>query len=240
LKITNTLHVGTTTLKILVIGESGAGKTSLALTIEEPILIISAESGLLPLRGKSIDVIDLAIDDEGHTVVKEKRMDRLAEAYRYVVSPEARNKYKWIFIDSLTEISQNLVEKLQVEFPERKDSFVMYGENAKKIRALIKSFRDLPWYNVVFTALSVIEKDENNHRYVGVSMVGAMADKVPAYFDEVFYLHVEKDEESGKTKRMFITEKSDRITAKDRSGTLNKYEPADLGYVYKKIKGELK
>jgi hypothetical protein len=93
---------------------------------------------------------------------------------------------------------------------------------------------------VVFTALSSVEKDENNHRYVGVSMVGAMADKVPAYFDEVFYLHVEKDEESGKTKRMFITEKSDRITAKDRSGTLNKYEPADLGHVSKKIKGELK
>lgn len=240
MKITNTLDIGINNLKILVIGESGAGKTSLALTIEEPILIISAESGLLPLRKKSMDVFDLSIDDNGAPIIKEKRYDRVKEAYVYLQTIEARNKYKWVFIDSLTEVSQNLFEMLQLEFPEKDKNWELYRENLRRIRGLIKSFRDLPWYNVVFTVLSSVEKDQDNRRFIGVSMVGAMAKSIPAYFDEVFYLHVDRDESSGVTKRMLITEMSDRITAKDRSGTLNKYEPADLGYVYKKIKGEVK
>ena len=90
---------------------------------------------------------------------------------------KCKNKYKWIFIDSLTEISQNLMEQLYLEFPERKDSLVMYGENGKRMRSLIKSFRDIPYYNVVMTALSAVDKDENNVRITGVSMVGNISEK---------------------------------------------------------------
>lgn len=239
MKINNTKNFGVNTLKFLIIGESGAGKTSLALTIDEPTIIISAEAGLLPLRGKSIDVIDITTDDAGNLLPKESRIARLGEAYKYLLTDTAREKYRWVFIDSLTEISQNLVEQLQQEFPERKDSLVLYGENAKRLRALIKSFRDLPGYNVIFTALSATEKDENNRRFTGVSVVGSMADKMPAFFDEVLYLHAEKDEETGATKRVLVTEKSDRLMAKDRSGLLSKFEPANIKQIVNKIKGEI-
>ncbi len=237
MKVTSTKNYGVDTLKFLIIGEPGSGKTTLAGTIKESTIIISAEAGLLCLRDKSTDVIDISLDDEGKAVPKDKRIARLGEAYAYLNSDAARAKYKWVFIDSLTEISQNIVEQLQVEFPDRKDSLVLYGENAKRMRSLVKSFRDLPGYGVVFTALSSVEKDENNQRYTGVNIIGKMADMLPAFFDEVFYLHSEKDEESGKTKRILVTEKSDKLMAKDRSGVLDKFEPADLGHIINKIKG---
>lgn len=240
MKISSTKNVGSGRLKILVFGEPGSGKTYLARTIKEPTLVISAEAGLLSLRDKSIDVIDITLDDNGQSIPKDKRIDRLGEVYAYLITEEAKKKYKWIFIDSLTEINQNLMEKLNVEFPDRKDTLPMYGENSKRMRSLVKSFRDLTEYNVVFTALSEIDKDENNQRFTGISLVGSFSTKISAFFDEVFYLHVHKDAETGVSTRQLITEKSDKLVAKDRSGALDPVEVADLDVIAKKINAEIK
>jgi len=231
MKISTTKNIGNTSLKVLVFGEPGAGKTTLAGTIQEPTLIISAESGLLSLAGKSIDVVDISTDDKGEVIKKEERIKRLLEVYNFIISPEARAKYKWIFLDSLTEISQNLIEQLNVEFPDRKDSLVLYGENAKRMRGLIKAFRDLPYYNVVMTALSKTDKDEAGFRYTGVNITGKIAETAPALFDEVFYLHCDAE-----GNRMLVTNKTDKIMVKDRSGKLDKVEPADLHKIALKIK----
>lgn len=230
MKISSTKTDGKHPIKMLIYGESGSGKTSLAGTIKEPVLLISAESGLLTLRDKEIDVIDISQDDNGVMIAKEKRISRLGEVYNYLLTDDARKKYKWIFIDSLTEISQNLIEQLNSEFPERKDSLVMYGENSKRMRSLIKSFRDIPYYNVAMVALSTIDKDENGIRFTTFDLVGNFAAKLPGFFDEVFYLHVDKD-----GKRALITEKSERVIAKDRSGKLGKIEAPDLSIIASKI-----
>lgn len=236
MKIFNTDQVGDSSLKILVYGESGAGKTTLAGTIKEPTLIISAEAGLLSLKGKKIDVIDLSLDDEGKVIPQENRIVRLSEVYKYLLTDEAKKKYKWIFVDSLTEISQNLMAALYKEFPERKDTLPMYGENSKRMRSIVKTFRDLPFYNVVITALSMVDKDENNQRYTGINIVGKLSDSLPAFFDEVFYLHVDKET----SERVLVTEKSDKLVCKDRSGKLDKFEKPDLSQIASKILGEKK
>jgi len=233
MKISSTNEMSIGSLKILIHGESGAGKTTLASTIKEPTLIISAEAGLLSLQGHKIDVIDISVDEKGEILPQEKRIARLGEAYTHLLTEESRKKYKWIFIDSLTEISQNLVHQLGVEFPDRKDALVLYGENSKRMKSLVKTFRDLPYYNVVFTALSQTDKDENGQRFTGVNIVGKLANDLPAYFDEVFYLHA--DRETGK--RVLVTEKTDKLAAKDRSGKLVKLEEPNLAAIAAKIKG---
>jgi hypothetical protein len=239
LKIQSSKNYSQDKLKILVYGAPGAGKTSLAKTIprDEKTLIISAEAGLLCLNDADIDVLDITQDDQGNLIPKEKRIARLGEAFQYLNTEEARGKYKWVFIDSLTEISQNLMEQLYLEFPERSQSLPMYGENSKRMRSLIKSFRDIPYYNVVMTALDNTDKDENNVRITGVSMVGAMADKVPAYFDEVFYLATIADQETGEIHRKLVTGRSDKLVAKDRSGKLDKLEAPSLAVIASKIRG---
>lgn len=230
MKITNTKSDANHPIKMLIFGPSGSGKTSLAGTIKEPTLLISAESGLLTLRDKAIDVIDISQDDNCGAIPKEKRIARLGEVYKFLESKESQTKYKWIFIDSLTELSQNMVEQLNVEFPDRSSSLVMYGENAKRMRSLVKSFRDLPSYNVVFTALSTIDKDENGSRFTTIDLIGNFASKLPGFLDEVFFLHVDKD-----GNRTLQTQPTDKIVSKDRSGVLQKFEPADLGLIAEKI-----
>lgn len=205
-----------------------------AATIPDKTLIISAEAGLLSLAAKEIDMIDISQDDDGNVLPKEKRIERLQVAYRFLLSEESREKYKWVFIDSITEISQNMVETLQKEFPDRKDSLVLYGENAKRMRALIKAFRDLPYYNIIFTALCDEDKDESGKRIKTISMVGKVAGQIAGYMDEVFYLHCEENEEGG-IERKFITQPTDRLICKDRSGKLNRFEPPDFEHIYNKI-----
>jgi len=57
--IKNTSSIHTDGVKILIFGKSGVGKTSLVGTLEGKTLVLSAESGLLVLKDKNIDVIDI-------------------------------------------------------------------------------------------------------------------------------------------------------------------------------------
>ena len=67
-------------IKVLLTGESGVGKTRSSISLKEagykPI-IISAESGVLSLRGSGLPMIDIARDDQNKEVPPEKRFDRL-------------------------------------------------------------------------------------------------------------------------------------------------------------------
>ena len=233
MQITSTKIVANQTLKFLIYGNPGVGKTTLAGTIGESTLLISAEAGLLSLAGKDIDVIDLAVDKDGKTIPKEKRLAELGKVLVFLEKPETQAKYKWIFIDSLTEISQNLVENLQLVWPDAKDGLKLWGDYAKKSRSLIKAFRDLPHYNVVFTALQTEDTDENNQRFIRADMQGKIGKQLPAYFDEVFWLHIEQ----GGTKRFLLTETREKIAAKDRSGKLLPIEAPNLNDIAAKIRG---
>jgi hypothetical protein len=234
MKVSNTSEINSTFIKMLVFAPSGAGKTSLAKTVTNPkdILVISAESGLLSLAGSGIDFVDITRDDKDLPISPEERIKKLKSVYDFLA---LGTSYKWVMLDSITEISQIMVTALQKEFPDRKDSLVLWSENAKRMRAVIKNFRDLPKYNVVMTSLVDIDKDENNKRFTVPDVAGGLKREIQAFFDEVFYLH---SDENGV--RNFVTYQTPTMNCKDRSGKLDKMEPASLDVVYKKIKGDQK
>lgn len=239
MEIKSTKSFGVNSLKIIVYGPPGVGKTTLAATTKEPTLILSAEGGLLSLTDHDVDFIDLTTNDKGQLLDKADRMDRLRDAYDFVQSDEAKKKYKWLFVDSLTEISQIVIEKYQKIFPERKDALVMWGEYAKEMRSLIKAFRDIPNYNVVFTALAKTDKDDGGRRFQSIDVSGAIASQAPAYFDEMFYYYAFEDSD-GNIQRTLVTQPSDKVSAKDRSGKLSQNEKPNLGDIAQKIKGRKK
>jgi phage nucleotide-binding protein len=227
MKILNTKDLENHYVKTLVYGESGAGKTTLAGTLDTKTIVISAESGLLSVAGKDIDYIDLQTDDKGQAITDPQlRLARLAEIFKWL---QAGTNYKNVFLDSLTEISEIMVSSLNKEFPDRKDSLVLYGENAKRMRGVIKSFRDLQ-YNVYMTCVAKPEKDESGRRFHGFQITGKIGATLPQYFDQVYYLRSDAE-----GKRMIMTRKTDVIVGKDRSNKLGAEEPADLGAIYKKI-----
>jgi len=226
-KITSTSDQQHHRIKAIISGESGAGKTMTASTLDGRTLIISSESGTLSLAGRDIAMIDISRDDEGKVIDDPKlRIARLSETFAML---KAGTPYQNVFLDSLTEINELIVTALNKEFPDRKDSLVLWGENSKRMTSIIKSFRDLP-YNVFMTCLSKTDKDEHGGRFQGLSLSGKIADTAPQYFDLVLYLSVDAE-----GKRAFVTSRTPKILAKDRSGKLAPFEPADLGAIVRKI-----
>lgn len=247
MKTENTLSVESPAIKIVVAAEAGNGKTTLAKTLGEPVLVISAEAGLLSLRGSNIEYLELQTRIDEKTglkveVPKAERIARLLEIFHFVQQPETRARFKWLFIDSLTEVNQNMLEFLetQEDFQGPKNTIKKFGELASRMRGLCKAFRDLPHYSIVFSALVKEDTNEDNKTVVKIDMTGKFAAQLPALFDEIFYLGVMSDVgEDGRNQRQILTQKTDRFSfPKDRSGRLARTEPADLAVIVKKIRTE--
>lgn len=223
MEITNTQGLHSSQVKMLVYGQSGIGKTSLMGTLEpSETLIISAESGLLCLADKAIDVIEV------------KSYEAVRAAFAYLSKGEDEGKYKYVAIDSLTEISDMLVKHLKAKDEYRNPSNVlkMWGEFSESIVGLIKAFRDLPRH-VVFSALS----DDVNDGGIITKLPlisGNKAQKLlSSFFDEVFYLSINQDNE-----REIFTQPTHHFIAKDRSGKLAPTEAPNLMQIIAKIQGK--
>lgn len=213
-------------LKILVYGESGAGKTTLCGTLDEKTtLFISAENGLLCLRGKNFLVATV-----------ENYADVVA-VYNAVLSDAQFAAYTNIVLDSISDIAEKLLVESKAKMKDPRQAF---GDVQEKIIGICRAFRDLPGRNVIITAKAEYIKDElTGSLIVGPSLPGQkLGPQLPYLFDEVFYLLVqETTDATGKKehKRWLQTGRDNKYVAKDRSGTLDFWDVADLPALFQKI-----
>ena len=207
----------------LITGVSGAGKTTLAGTIEGKTLIISAEAGLLSLQDKGIDFIEI----EGSDLEKWQQ-------FKEALSFAAKSDYDNIFIDSLSEVSDIIVSYAESEFPDAKNTMQKWGLYTATMKRFIRYVRDIQ-KNVFITTLQKTDKDEVGKRYYAPDVSGKMAEKMPAFFDLVLNIKViQKDDEDIRVIQTFT---DSGIVCKDRSGKLSRYEKPDLSLILKKIGG---
>jgi len=213
---------------ILIYGPSGIGKTSLAATLSGNTLLLDAEAGVSSIRkaSNSIDVISLATDDKGILLDEEARFERFKTFCEFIEQDTTKKTYQNIFIDSLTEVSQNIMK----HFESRYDGFKMWGEYASAMVDLLKFFRDIGHYRVIFTALETSTETDGTIIY-SPNVGGKKAkEALLPVFDEVFRMIV--DEEKN---RFFVTQPTAKTLAKDRSGVLAPLEKANLGEVMTKL-----
>jgi len=216
IQLKNTSDVHTNGVKILVYGHAGAGKTTLATTMPNPV-IISAEGGLLSIKDSNIPYLEVS------------SMEDLKEAYSWLTSPEGQ-VFDSVILDSLSEIGEVV---LIHEKSLNKDGRAAYGEMAAQMTALIRAFRDLPGKNVLMTAKVEKTADESGRLLYAPSMPGAkLGQQLPYFFDLVLALRVEKDAE-GIAQRALMCDSDGLWTAKDRSGKLQAWEAPDLGEIIK-------
>lgn len=207
-------------IKVVVYGDSGAGKTSLIRTIPGKCLILSAESGLLSIADLDADVAEVS------------SIDDVREAYTFL--REGSHDYAWVALDSFSEICEVLLSE---EKKKTKDPRQAYGAVIETGTALARAFRDLP-LGVYFSAKAEKVKDDATGRVsASIAMPGAkLGAALPYLFDEVFYLFSATDKESGEVERWLQTTGDQRAVAKDRSGKLDQYEVANLSDIVAKIR----
>lgn len=224
-KIKNTRDVGTDGVKALVYGKAGIGKTTLMSTAENPI-ILSCESGLLALADIDVPYIEIETINDAY------------EAYEYLTEDPQGMKFKTIALDSISEIAEVMLTKLKKE---SKDARQAYGELADEMASFIRAFRDLKGRNVIFSAKQVrITDDDTGITSYFAAMPGKnLLNSLPFFFDEVFYMTLANDAD-GEPQRVIKTSSEFGHDAKDRSGKLNAIERPDLGYIFSKIRGEVK
>jgi hypothetical protein len=210
-------------IKMLVCGPAGAGKTTLCSTTGESTIIISAESGLLSLRAFDIPVIEV------------KTLEQLYEAYDFVANNPEGQAFKWVCLDSISEIAEVV---LNFEKKNAKDPRQAYGALAEKMTDLIRAFRDLPGRNVLFLCKQEKAKDEQTGALLySPSMPGnQLKNAIEYFFDEVLTLRVEKDPDGNPT-RWLQTQRDFNYSAKDRSGALDMFEQPDIASISAKIRG---
>ncbi len=210
-------------IKVLVYGPAGAGKTSLCATTDEPTVIISAEAGLLSLRGHDIPVIEV------------NSLDDVYEAYRFITEAEEARDFRWVCLDSISEIAEVCLSE---EKAKTKDPRQAYGALQDEMGHLIRAFRDIPGRNVYFSAKQERKEDQVTGAQIYFpALPGAkLGQNIGYFFDEVFSLRVERDAE-GHVTRAMQTGRDFQYEAKDRSGALDMFEPCDLSVIANKIAG---
>lgn len=208
-------------VKLLVYGQSGAGKTSLIRTLPNPI-ILSAEAGLLSLTGTDIPYIEITSISE------------LQEAYLWASSSDEAAGFDSIALDSISEIGEVV---LSSEKKATKDPRAAYGAMQEQMGDLIRAFRDLPGKNVYFSAKLEKSQDEMGKLLYNPATPGkALTQGLPYFFDEVLALRVERDAD-GNAHRALMCDSDGLWLAKDRSGKLEPWEAPDLGAIIAKIGG---
>lgn len=207
-------------IKCLIFAPSGHGKTSLLRTTGKTLLI-SLENGELSLSGsKNIDVLS------------PKNIAELKQCY--MLAKDNVDKYDTIAIDSLTELGEMIVTDLKKdpEFSSMKDGIKMWMKYSEDMYAIAKAFRDLKGANVILIALAETIKENFEDKLYPMIPAQKVQKKLPALYDEMLFLSVDNAGE-----RSLICQPTSGVLAKDRSGKLSAVEPADLGLLFKKIKG---
>lgn len=210
-------------IKVLVYGQAGAGKTCLCATTPDHArtIILSAEAGLLSIIGADIAVIEI------------KSIQDLMNAYHWLATDPQGQSYDWICLDSVSEMGEVILSAAKKTV---KDPRQAYGEMQEKMEDMIRAFRDLP-RNVYFTAkLESYQDDTGVVRYQPMLPGKKLGQALPYFFDEVFFLRVEKNAD-GEPVRYLQTTPDIKYHAKDRSGRLSEREVANLAHIQQKILG---
>lgn len=186
---------------ILIFGESGSGKTHFLGTAPEGEMIIfniTSESGMLTLRGKNIDVIDIG------------SLREMEEALKWLET-EGVKKYRYVGIDSFSQFQKNLEKQISAT------GFQLWAEVKEITKAVVDRIKSLP-INLVALCEVSMKDDDGGLKFIP-SLVGSSKDEISYWFDEVYYF-----EKTGKAGEVpvyrALTNSGSKYPCKSRIGGL--------------------
>lgn len=221
--VRNTRDLKNEGINICVYGESGNGKTKLIETLPKPI-IISAEKGLLSVKDSGMDYIPAT------------NWAELVEARNWLLNSSEAKKYDSFAFDSATEIGE---VSLQEEMKRTPNGQKAYGEMATKMIAFFREVRNIPRHIYFIAHMELVKDELANTIKRGPSAPGKqLTSELQHMFDELFYYAVWEIPDNPQIQRALVTAATAQYMAKDRSGKLDRLEPANLTHIINKIEGK--
>lgn len=218
-------------VKIIVYGRAGSGKTSLIRTLPcEPskVLILNAEGGTLSISDQPYASAPIESFADFDSILNE--IEQAAKAGQF--------PFEWLVADSLSDIVERCLAVHAAA--NAGDLWATYRHLKDDMVSKLKQLRDLPGINVYVTCEMEREKTEQGQLLFQPQVPGsAIAKKIPYIFDLLFALRLETGPD-GELQRWIQTQPDHQYEAKARlpQGTqLQRFEPADLGAITKKILG---
>lgn len=256
MKITNLSEIDKVdrSVKAVVFGQFGIGKTSLLKTLDESTLCLDFEAGLLSVQDWNGDVISIKTWEEARDLAclicgpnPAIKRDQVYSGKHYEYCKKKYEtlkdlrRYKCIFIDSIT-VASRLCLEFAKSHPDvmntktgRPDVRSAYGILASEMLSWVNQFQHLQGIDVVFVGGLDQKLDDFNRTVYSPQVEGSkITSELPGILDEVITMTSVK----GVRKFVCQTLNAEGYPAKDRSGKLGVFEDADLGKLLKKIKGQ--
>lgn len=181
--------------KILVYGDSGAGKTWLAASAPNPVILLTERNGE--------QSVSMSAPDAPYAIVS--TADEVRDFVAGAMSGTFRSQgYDTLVIDGLTEIQRLLRDEIQrAKSEDAEFTFRDWGDLNEKMRRFMRTLRDLP-YHVVCTALAESEM-EGDIRHVFPAFQGRkLYSEVMQFFNAVGYVYRAPAEKQGEPMRHLV------------------------------------
>ena len=246
--------------KMVVCGQSGVGKTSLARTLDpSKTLFMDLEAGDAAIEGVAIDVIrprtwqecrDFAVFLGGANPSLGEEATYSQAHYEYVCQTygdpvEILSKYDTIFVDSITVAGRLCFTHCQNQ-PECKsertgklDTRAAYGMQGREMMGWLSHLQHIRDKNVIFVGILDEKVDDYGRQTYELQIEGAKTGReLPGIVDEVITIAIMPDD-SGAPYRAFVCQTLNQwgYPAKDRSGRLDLLEEPHLGRLLEKMSG---
>jgi AAA domain len=244
--------------KILIVGPTGVGKTSLLRTLDPTrTLFVDIEAGDLSVLDLAVDAI--RVDDWGTARDIACRIGGPNPSFPASAcyssahftacggALEDLERYDTIFVDSISAVSRlsfRWAEQQPEAFTSRsaKDLRSAYGLHAREMLMWLHQLQHAREKNVIFVGILERVVDEFNRAELGLQMEGAKATReLPGIIDEIVTMNW-IDFGDGKPVRAFVCTQPNawNYPAKDRSGRLEQIEEPHLGKLLEKLTGARK
>ena len=158
MQIRNTKDQANSILSYLISGKSKTGKTRLTTTTPEgETLVINVENNLASIYGANVNIVDAFTWPD------------FMEIVNWLEGLPAKDRPKWIFIDSLTELVKIL---LKLEKSLTKDPRQAYGEIGIKIPDIVRRLKSLGVNLVCIAQEGYIKDEANGDMHFGATFEG--------------------------------------------------------------------
>ena len=218
-------------LKLLIYGNYGVGKTTLAATsLGVPSMgdyfMINAEAGDLSIEDPDEKLDWVLVQNfrtlgriheylRQHCTARDKGDDdflKRSEALLKGIDIEdikEPKRYRTVIIDSLTEVEAYCFNQLlsidttRIDEETQSAEWSEYKKNNSMILRVVRAFRDLPMH-VIFTAAEQYQQDEAKRYKFSPDFTGKLSKKIQGFMDMVGYLAIGQEGDSV-TRRLYVT-----------------------------------